>query len=153
MKQPSPYRLGPGDEIRVSVAGLTTIDNSYRVDDTGTIALPMLRPIKVDGKTLRDAEAAVADGLRERHIIQAPSVSVQVQTYRPFFISGEVQHPGQYPFVPGMSLMTAVSIAGGFTFRADNRSAVVTRGATRGRATSATPIFPGDIILVRERWL
>lgn len=151
-KQPGPYLLGSGDEVRVTVVGLATSDSSYRVDDTGMIALPMLQPIMVRGKTVREAEAAVAAALRVRRIVLDPNVSVQVQTYRPFFISGEVQRPGQYAFVPGMSLMTAVSIAGGYTFRADKKTALVTRASIEARAAPGTPIQPGDLIVVRERW-
>lgn len=149
---PDAYRLGSGDELRVSVFGLDTMNNTYRVDDAGTISLPLIDPIKAGGKTIREVEATIADKIRQRQLVLDPKVSAQVQTYRPFFIAGEVQRPGQYPYVPGMSLMTAVSVAGGYTFRADKRSAMVTRASIKGRATQDTPILPGDQILVRESW-
>lgn len=146
------YRLGAGDELRINVAGLDAMNNSYRVDDNGVIAVPMLDPVAVGGKTVREAEAAVADMIRARQLVLEPRVSAQIQTYRPFFIAGEVQKPGEYPYVPGMSLMTAVSIAGGYTFRANTKTATITRAAAKGRATQDTPVLPGDIILVRESW-
>ncbi len=149
---PDAYHVGTGDELRVTVFGLDAMANTYRVDDSGAIALPMLDPIKVAGKTIREVEGAIADKIRERQLVIDPKVSAQIQTYRPFFIAGEVQRPGQYPYVPGMSLMTAVSVAGGFTFRANTRSATITRAAKKGRATQDTPILPGDQILVRESW-
>lgn len=149
---PGGYRLGPGDELRVVVIGLDAMNSNYRVDDTGMIALPMLNPINVDGKTVREAEALIGDNIRARNIVIDPRVSAQVQTYRPFFITGEVQRPGQYPYVPGMSLMSAVAIAGGYTFRADTKGATITRASRKGRAAQDTPVLPGDTILVPEGW-
>ena len=149
---PEAYRLGPGDELRVSVFGLDAMANSYAVDDTGAIAMPIIGAVPVAGKTLREAEALIADKVLARNLVIDPRVTAQVQTYRPFFIAGEVQRPGQYPYVPGMSLMTAVSIAGGYTFRADTKQATVTRTARRGVATQDTPILPGDAIIVKEGW-
>ena len=149
---PAAYHLGAGDELRITVYGLDAMNNTYRVDDAGAIALPMLDPIPVAGKTVREVETAIADKIHERQLVIDPKVSAQVQTYRPFFIAGEVQHPGQYPYVSGMSVMTAVSIAGGFTFRANTHTVFVTRAAKKGRATQDTPVLPGDQILVRESW-
>jgi polysaccharide export outer membrane protein len=149
---PSGYHLGPGDQLRVSVSGLDAMNNTYLVDDTGAIAVPMLDPIVVSGKTIRETEAAIADKIRARQIVLDPRVSAQVIAYRPFFIAGEVQKPGQYPYVPGMSLMTAVSVAGGYTFRANTKKATITRAAVKASATQDTRVLPGDLIVVRESW-
>lgn len=149
---PVTYHLGAGDELRITVFGLDAMNNTYRIDDSGAIALPMLDPIPVAGKTVREVEAAIADKIHERQLVLDPKVSAQIQTYRPFFIAGEVQHPGQYPYVSGMSVMTAVSIAGGFTFRANTHHMLVTRASKKGRATQDTPVLPGDQILIRESW-
>jgi polysaccharide export outer membrane protein len=128
------------------------MNNTYLVDDTGAIAVPMLDPIMVTGKTIRETEAAIADKIRARQIVLDPRVSAQVIAYRPFFIAGEVQKPGQYPYVPGMSLMTAVSVAGGYTFRADTKKATITRASVKASATQDTQVLPGDLIVVRESW-
>ncbi len=149
---PASYHLGAGDELRITVFGLEAMNNTYRVDDSGAIALPMLDPIPVVGKTVREVETAIAGKILERQLVIDPKVSAQIQTYRPFFIAGEVQHPGQFPYVSGMSVMTAVSIAGGFTFRANTHNMLVTRASKKGRATQDTPVLPGDQILVRESW-
>jgi polysaccharide export outer membrane protein len=153
---PSAYRLGAGDEIRVSVYGLDPLTNSYLVSDTGTISMPLLPPVSVEGKTVAETEMAVVDAIRAKQLVNAPSVSAQVVKYRPFFILGEVQRPGQYPYMPGMSLLTAVSVAGGYTFRADTKHARITRrsgsGTVEGRADPTTSIQPGDTILVKESW-
>lgn len=149
---PGPYLLAAGDELRIAVFGVTAINNSYTVDDSGMIALPLLEPITISGMSVREAEAAIADRLRTRNIVLDPKVSAQIQTYRPFYISGEVQRPGQYPCAPGMSLARAVAIAGGFTFRADSKHATVSRVAAKGLAVPETPILPGDVVVVPEAW-
>lgn len=152
----TPYQLGAGDEIRVAVFGLDALTNNYMVGDAGTISLPLVNEVPVQGHTTQELAAEIAQKLREKDVVKDPSVSVMVQKYRPFFILGEVQRPGQYPYVPGMSVMTAVSIAGGYTFRAKTQAATITRNAggriTKGSAEQSTPIMPGDTVLVPEDW-
>jgi polysaccharide export outer membrane protein len=152
MTAPGGYALGPGDQLRITVFGLDAITNTYQIDDTGEVALPMLAPVKIAGMTIRAAEVAIADQIRAKQLVNDPKVSAQILAYRPFYIAGEVQKPGQYPYVPGMSLMTAVSIAGGYTFRANTKSATITRSSQKGNAKADTPIYPGDMIVVRESW-
>lgn len=149
---PASYLLGPGDEIRINVFGLETMNATYIVGDTGAIALPMLEPLQVEGKTIRAVETQIANAILEHQLVLAPKVSAQVQLYRPFFILGEVQRPGQYPYVPGMSVMTAVSVAGGYTFRANTKKAIITRSAKKGEAQDDTPVLPGDMIQIHESW-
>ncbi len=150
------YQLGAGDEIRIAVFGLDALTNTYVVGDAGTISLPMVNEIPVKGRTTREVEAMIATELRDKDVVKNPSVSVQVMKYRPFFILGEVQRPGQYPYVPGMSVLTAVSIAGGYTFRANSKHASITRNIgdkiIKGRAGPETPVMPGDTVLIPEDW-
>lgn len=152
----SPYRLGTGDEVRVTVFGLDAANNSYVVGDTGMIAVPLLAPVAAAGKTVDELQAALVQAISARELLRAPSVSVQIQKYRPFFILGEVQRPGQYPFVPGMSVLAAVSTAGGFTFRADTKGMIVSRASgtavIKGRAAPEALVQPGDTINVLESW-
>jgi protein involved in polysaccharide export with SLBB domain len=149
---PAAYLLGPGDEIRINVFGLDAMNATYIVGDTGAIALPMLEALQVEGKTIRAVETQIVNAILERQLVLAPKVSVQIQVYRPFFILGEVQRPGHYPYVPGMSLMTAVAVAGGYTFRANTKKAIITRTAKKGEASADTPVMPGDMIQIRESW-
>ena len=149
---PGAYRLGPGDHLRVNVLGLDQMNNSYIVGDTGAIALPLVDVVPVDGRTVREVEAAIAGRLLARRLVLDPKVTAQVETYRPFFILGEVQRPGSYPYVPGMSVLTAASLAGGYTFRADTKRAEITRASRKGLASSDAPVMPGDIVRVREGW-
>ena len=153
-KRLTPYQLGPGDEIRVTVFGLDALTNNYVVSDSGNISMPLVDVIPAEGKTTQELEVAVVNAVRAKNLVREPSVSVQVQKYRPFFILGEVQRPGQYPYVPGMSVLTAVSIAGGYTFRAETDFASVTRTLqdkiVEGKARPQTPILPGDTVYVYE---
>lgn len=150
-----PYRLGSGDEIRVSVFGFDALTNTYSISDAGTISVPLLNAVRVEGLTTAEVETLLAGQLRARDIAPKASVSVQVQKYRPFYILGEVQKPGEIPFAPGMTILKAVSIAGGYTFRADKKNVIVTRAgpnAQRARATATDAVRPGDTILIPEAW-
>lgn len=150
------YRLGPGDEVRIGIYGFDALSNTYLVSDSGTISMPLLSTIEARGKTPAELELAIASLLRERQLSTAPSVSAQVQKYRPFFILGEVQQPGQYPYVPGMSVLTAVSVAGGYTFRANKNEVAISRSngdhLVRGKTGPEAVILPGDTIFVYEQW-
>lgn len=150
------YQLGAGDEMRVSVQGFDTITNTYIVGDDGVVSLPLVGPVSVGGLTTTTLEQKIGQELVAKDLAVNPSVSVQLLKYRPFFILGEVQKPGQYPYVPGMSVLTAISIAGGHTFRADKNNYAITRtvnGATsKGKADESTPVQPGDTIIVYEAW-
>jgi polysaccharide export outer membrane protein len=150
------YHLGPGDELRIVVYGFDSITNAYTVSDAGTISLPMLSAMDVEGLSTADLEAAISGALRTRDLAPRASVSVQVQKFRPFYILGEVQRPGQYPYVPGMTVLTAVSIAGGYTFRANKRDAELVRTqknvSSRARAGSEARVLPGDTLVVPEAW-
>ncbi len=155
-----PYRLGAGDELRINVFGLDAANNSYLIGDSGGISVPLVGPVDAAGKTVAEVEAMVAESLRSRQIVHDPNVSVQIIKYRPFYILGEVQRPGQYPYVPGMTVLNAVSIAGGYTFRANSRRATIVRnaaagasgGARTGAAGPETRVLPGDTVSIPESW-
>jgi polysaccharide export outer membrane protein len=153
---PGPYRLGTGDEVRVAVFGLDAVSNSYIIGDSGTVSMPLVGPIPADGKTVAEVEVVLAAALKEKQILREPSVSVQVVKYRPFYILGEVQKPGQYAYVPGMTVLNAVSIAGGYTFRANTKKATITRntaGTTqKGTAKPEGRVLPGDTVVIPEAW-
>jgi len=153
------YRLGPGDEILVRIYDQPQLSGAYDVDDGGNIDLPLLGLVAADGKTADELSDAIALTLRQKNLILAPSVAVEVSKFRPFYILGEVNAPGQYPFRPGMTVLTAVSIAGGFTYRAVQDYVGVTRDMAPGsgsqaiqyRAETFAMVAPGDVITVFER--
>ena len=150
------YQLGSGDKLRMVVGGFTNLSIEYRVSDTGTISLPMLGAINVAGKTTTQVEQEVATILAREELARNPSVNVQVEEYRHFFITGEVKRPGSYPYVPGMNALTAITIAGGHTFRADTKAYSINRtengNVIKGKGTDDTRVLPGDTIVIHESW-
>ncbi len=149
---PMPYQLGPGDQVRINVYGMDAMNETYLVSDTGTISLPMIGSIPVAGKSVDAAQNDIAEALKARQLLVEPRVSAQVIAYRPVYVGGQVQRPGQYPYVPGMSVMTAVTIAGGYTFRAKKKDILITRNKVMGRAAPNSDVQAGDVIDVQESW-
>ena len=149
------YRLGGGDQIRIITFGEDQLTGEFRVDDQGRIAVPLLGGIVAAGLTPQQLETSMAQALRKRNLLRDPSVSVEVLAYRPIFVLGEVAKPGQYPYQPGMTVLTAVAIAGGFTYRGvqDYTSVIRTTGGTsvEGKAVPGAFVAPGDVIKVFER--
>lgn len=147
------YRLDAGDELRVIVFGQEALSGTFKVEDGGAVVMPLLPPIPVRGLTVRETKAAIEAALG-RELLRNPSVAVEVATFRPFFILGEVNQPGQYPYVTGMTVETAAAIAGGYTYRANQSSARISRpGMARELAVStSTPVMPGDTVFIRERY-
>lgn len=149
------YHLGPGDRVRIITFGGEELTGEFRVNDSGDIALPLVGTIHAAGLTPHELEAATAERLRSSRLFRDPSVSAEVVSYRPIFVLGEVTKPGQFPYQPGMTVLSAAAIAGGFTYRAvdDTFSVVRTAGgkATEGRAVRQTQLQPGDVVTVYER--
>jgi polysaccharide export outer membrane protein len=147
----APYHLDAGDKLRVVVYGQEGLTNTYAIDAGGSITMPLIGAVAARGKTPAGLAADISVRLRNGYI-REPSVAVEVETYRPFFILGEVAAPGQYPYVPNMSVESAVAIAGGFSPRARRDSVTLTHNAGRVLVPLGTSISPGDTILVGERW-
>jgi polysaccharide biosynthesis/export protein len=150
-----PYTLDSGDRLRIVVFGQDGLSNSYVVDASGHIAMPLIGTVSARGATTDELSLRIADKLREG-FIKEPHVAVEIEAYRPFFILGEVTQPGQYPFVADMTVETAVAIAGGFGPRAYRRTVTITR-VIHGQQVRLTvpvsyPIRPGDTINIQERW-
>ena len=151
----APYRLDAGDRLRVLVYGQDGLTNSYTVDAGGMITLPLIGAVPARGATPSELARRIATRLRAGYI-REPHVAAEIESYRPFFILGEVAAPGQYPFVPNMTAENAVAIAGGFTARASRPSVDLSRptpdGPWRGRVPLTTQLKPGDTVVVGERW-
>ncbi len=149
------YRLGGGDQVRIITFGEDQLTGDFRVDDRGNIALPLLGDVKAEGSTPEGLGSSISTELRRRKLLQDPSVAVEVVAYRPVFVLGEVAKPGEYPFQPGMTMLTTVAVAGGFTYRGiqDYASVVRTTGnsAEQGKLTPLSFVAPGDVINVFER--
>jgi polysaccharide export outer membrane protein len=149
------YRLDAGDKLRVVVYGQDGLTNSYAIDAGGSITMPLIGAVPARGKTPAGLASEITGRLRNGYI-RDPSVAVEIESYRPFFILGEVAAPGQYPYVPNMSVESAVAIAGGFSPRAKRDQVTLTHTDSSGPARMivplGTPISPGDTVLVSERW-
>jgi polysaccharide export outer membrane protein len=155
VRRDAPYHLDAGDKLRVVVYGQEGLTNTYAVSAGGSITMPLIGWVPARGRTTAGLAAEIAAKLRAG-FIREPSVAVEIETYRPFFILGEVAAPGQYPYVPNMTVESAVAIAGGFSPRARRDSVTLTHTDASGTARYAVPpgsaVSPGDTVLVGERW-
>ena len=149
------YRLDAGDRLRIVVYGQEGLTNSYSVDAAGVVTLPLIGSVPARGCTPAELAAAITSRL-QNGFIREPYVAVEIEAYRPFFILGEVNAPGQYPYVPNMTVEAAVAIAGGFAPRANKGDILLARAQNgemiRTRVLADFPMRPGDTITVRERW-
>ena len=149
------YRLGAGDEVRVIVFGQKQLTTTYRIGAAGMIDLPLAGPVRAAGRTTAELARAVAARLSTRGILVHPSVSVEIRHYRQIYVLGEVNKPGAYAFRPGMTVLTAVSLAGGFTYRAlQSRVGVIRIADGNSREYRAPPdalLAPGDTVQVFQR--
>jgi polysaccharide export outer membrane protein len=151
----APYHLDAGDRLRVVVYGQEGLTNTYAIDAGGSITMPLIGAVPARGRTTSGLAAEIAAKLR-KGFIREPSVAVEIEAYRPFFILGEVAAPGQYPYVPNMTVESAVAIAGGFSPRARRDQVTLTHTDASGTARFVVPpgsaVAPGDTVLVGERW-
>jgi protein involved in polysaccharide export with SLBB domain len=145
------YQLGTGDKVRVIVFGEDDLGGEFQVDGNGRISLPLIGELGAAGETAAGLEQQIADKLGDGYL-QNPRVSVEITTYRPFYVLGEVTRPGEYPYVNGMSALNAIALAGGFTTRAREGTIYIRRnGSPREEELDAdqmTRIYPGDVIRV-----
>jgi polysaccharide biosynthesis/export protein VpsN len=151
----SSYKLGPGDALRVTVFRHTDLSGEFTLDGEGYFAMPLVGEILGGGRTARQLENEVEVALKSGGYLVDPQVSIEVLNYRPFYIIGEVNNPGSFEYVNGMTVINAVALAGGFTYRADQDDIVISRGGSSGPELEAAPdteVLPGDIIEVQERF-
>lgn len=154
LEQPSEYRLGPGDQLRITVFGENDLTGLYLVGSQGVIAYPLVGEVHAAGLTVLEFTESLQTALEQ--YLRAPNVSVEVANYRPFFILGEVQRPGTYPYSANLTVLNAVATAGGFTPRA-NRGRVFIRHANEPEEHAyplqiTTPVLPGDTVRIGERF-
>jgi polysaccharide export outer membrane protein len=150
----SGYRLGSGDVIRIQVFDEVDLSMEVRLSDAGTISYPFLGEIRVAGITMSRLEDVIIVGLKDGYLID-PKVNVAVLEYRPFYINGEVEQPGSFPFQPGLTLRKAIALAGGFTERASkSKIYLIAEGmsqvANPKQVGMDDPLKPGDIITIEQ---
>lgn len=152
----SEYRLGPNDRTRIIVFGQPGLTGEFVLDGDGTLAFPLVGSVPAAGMTPRELQQAIAAKLDPEYL-RAPNVTVEVLTRRPFYVLGEVQKPGDYPYVTGITALHAVAMAGGHTYRARTSGYYIKRLDQDGRMTRVvakpeTIVRPGDTLEVRERY-
>lgn len=150
------YLLGPGDKIRITVYGEEALSGVYGISAQGTLSFPLIGELQAQGLSLSVLEQSIAAGLKDGFLVN-PSVTMEMESYRPFYIMGEVRDPGSYDYVANMSVLNAVALAGGFTYRANEGAVEVMRRTGRKEETLndvnvESVVLPGDIILVKERF-
>ncbi|MES2712666.1 MAG: polysaccharide biosynthesis/export family protein [Pseudomonadota bacterium] len=151
------YRLGAEDQVRVTVFDDTRLSGAYRIGEDGEISVPLVGRVRAAGMSPQELETRLVREFRQRQLITTPAVAVEVQTYRPIFVLGLVERGGQFPYQPGMTVLAAVSLAGGFNFRAVQDRVTVTRASPDGRSAQEyraprdAVLLPGDVVTVLER--
>jgi len=154
------YQLGAGDQVRVITFDVPQLTNTFTVGDDGTIAFPLVGSVAAAGSTAKGLAAEISSELIHKQLMPNPSVSVEIAVYRPISVLGEVNHPGQYPYQPGLTMLGAVALAGGFTYRAVTSYATDIRadpsagpgGTIKGRVEGDTRLEPGDVVTILERY-
>jgi len=153
------YRLNSGDEVKVTVFDEPDMTGKYIVDSQGMLALPLVGKTPVSGQTEQQAAQGITAMLQKSGYLKHPKVSVETANMRPFYVMGEIEKGGQFPFRNGLTVYQAVAGAGGYTYRADRGDITIRRQTNKGAgaetrlsATEETPVLPGDVIEVGERY-
>lgn len=150
------YRLGPGDRLSITVFGEETMTGEYDVDDTGAVSVPLAGRVPANNLTPAQFESELTSRLARTRLVANPQVAVSVIKYRPFFILGEVKNPGAYPYYSGATVLSAVAMAGGYTYRAQTGHVEVVRsqGSEREPRLANEDVYlqPGDVVVVPLRW-
>ena len=149
------YQLGAGDKLRLSVFGESDLGGEFVIDGSGDVRLPLIGQVKAAGLTVHAFEEKIVKLLEDGYL-RDPRVSIEVVNYRPFYIIGEVNRPGQYPYVNGMNALNAVALAGGYTPKADKSEVYLQRNGKSGEqeypSDETTKVQPGDVIRIPERF-
>jgi polysaccharide export outer membrane protein len=146
------YHLGPGDSLLIRVLGADELNGQYTVQDDGTIRMLLIGSVPAAGLTADQVQASIEGKLRAGRFLTQPHASVAIIAYRPYYILGEVNGPGGYPYVSGMKVLSAVAAARGFTYRANQNYVIITRNGEEAKADIMSSIRPDDIIRVPERY-
>ncbi|WP_331536457.1 polysaccharide biosynthesis/export family protein [Phenylobacterium sp.] len=149
------YKMGAGDKIRVITFGEESLTGEFFVSGSGKVSLPLIGEVQAAGVSVTDFQRSVETALKNG-FLQDPKVNIEVLKYRPFYILGEVQKPGEYPYTNALTVQNAVATANGFTYRANTKKVFIKRAdSAKEQAyplTSTTPVSPGDTIRIVERF-
>jgi protein involved in polysaccharide export with SLBB domain len=148
-------RVSAGDKIKVIVFGEDKLSGDYQIDSAGAVSLPLAGTVEVAGLTKPELEQALTAKLKSEYL-RNPRVTVDVISFRPFYVLGEVKSPGEYPYRNGLNVLSAIAIAGGATYRANNSVVFIQRAGTSEFAefpqSPSIPVLPGDVLRLQERY-
>ncbi len=148
------YQLDSGDKVRLIVYNDVSLSQEYVISDTGSLNIPTLDPIPARGSTVDALKDKVRAAFKARGLYNHADIGLEITEYRPIFITGEVNKPGSYPYVPNLTTLSAVALAGGYTMRANQSEIEVVRKTadkpTEYRATPLDPLRPGDVVVIKE---
>lgn len=151
----SSYVLGVDDKVILTVFGEDSLSREYAIGPNGNMSVPLIGDVKAAGRSIGDVQAEITRRLSDGYL-KDPSVSMQISTFRPFYIMGEVSKPGEYAYRQGLTVMAAVATAEGFTYRAKKKYAFIKHaGSTQEQRVEVTPdllVQPGDTIRFSERY-
>jgi polysaccharide export outer membrane protein len=149
------YRLGAGDKMKITVYGEQDLSGEFLVSANGHVQFPLLGEVQATGSTAQELSKTLTAELGAKYL-RNPRVSIEIENYRPFYIIGEVNKPGEYPYESGLSLHGAVALGGGYTYRANESDVYIRRvgsdGETSMRVTGQIKIYPGDVVRIPERF-
>ncbi len=149
------YKLGTGDKLRIIVFGETSLSGEFVISDSGEVAFPLIGNVHAAGLTVEQFQEGLRTRLSDGYL-RDPRVSAEVENYRPFYILGEVQKPGEYPYTTGLTVLNAVATAGGFSYRANTKTVTIRHsGGTAEvpvKLTATSAVGPGDTIVIKERF-
>lgn len=151
----APYRLSPGDKVRITTFGEDRFSGEFLINGDGQIAFPLFGDIPAGGLTLPDLSAAITSRLAPNYV-RDPHVTAEVVSFRPVYVLGEVARPGEYPYTDGMTIYSLIAKAGGLSYRANSKRIYVRHendaAEQRIRLESSTPVRPGDTIRIPQRF-
>jgi polysaccharide export outer membrane protein len=149
------YRLGVGDKVKVTVYGHPELSGELSVNGSGAITMPLIAEVDALGLNTYQLARRITDRLRPDYLVN-PRVTIELMSYRPYYIMGEVKRSGSYPYVEGMTVLNAIALAGGYTPRAKKKGIVIERKGAQGKkkfkARGNSLVIPGDIIIIKERF-
>ncbi len=151
-----PLRLQIGDKVKVVVIGDDKLNGEYQIDGRGMISVPAAGSLNAVGLSADTLGAALQRRLRDQQYLLNPIVNVTISEFRPFYVLGEVEKPGEYPYHTGLNVLSAIAVAGGDTYRASRSRAMVQRAGETSfhevPLSPEVPIYPGDLIKLPERY-
>ncbi len=149
-------KLQAGDKIKVTVFGEDKLTGEYDIDPGGSVSLPLAGTVQAAGLTKQELEQLLSKKLSSGNYLKNPKVTVDIATFRPFYVLGEVEKPGEYQYRGGLNVLSAIAVAGGSTYRASRSRVLIQRVGEQGFSeydmSPAIPIYPGDLIRVPERY-